>query len=358
MLVGVAGWRQPRRRTIGWSLFLSLVVFLGAFSTADRALAYRQPGSTVCTPWSAVRWKFGTTTNATPTDLASVKAVLSGSWPALKDFNGSSFMSTTEVTSNHNVVINWDSNVVVASIDCSSSTTVRTITLDPDPSDQEIRYAAIHEVGHAHGIRHSGNVDNLTPESGSTFPLMGCAPRTQTPVEIRADDAAQAFNRFGIRATPNWGFEQGLKYFDAVNAASVTVPYDGSLSALVGNGGTIYTRVRIAESGNYDLVARYRSIAAGASGSVVFRAWRGTVDYTTFPPGSDGCPALNSFSEQTGSQVTTPVNQTRTPTTTWTSFSAQLGAITPGPEGVRIKIEIVNNSGVAIYVDNFALVER
>jgi len=69
----------------------------------------------------------------------------------------------------------------------------------------------MHEVGHAHGIRHSGNKDNLAPDGAPLQPLMACSP-TPNVTEIRADDAAQAFDRFGPRATPNWGFEQDLAY--------------------------------------------------------------------------------------------------------------------------------------------------
>lgn len=105
------------------------------------------------------------------------------------------------------------------------------------------------------------------------------------------------------------------------------------------------------------MVAQYQAVTAGATGTVTFRAWRGTVNYTTYPFDDDACDEINIFTEQTGSDVTTPVNTSIVPSSTaWTALSRDLNTI--GSEGIRVKIEIVNNSGVAIRVDNVALEER
>jgi len=79
------------------------------------------------------------------------------------------------------------------------------------------------------------------------------------------------------------------------------------------------------------------------------------VDYATFPFSDQGCPEQNDFTEQTGGQVQTPVNTTRMPTTSWALFSQDLGVVVA--EGVRIRIEIINNTSVPVRIDNFALEE-
>jgi len=79
------------------------------------------------------------------------------------------------------------------------------------------------------------------------------------------------------------------------------------------------------------------------------------VDYATFPFSDQGCPEQNAFREQTGGQVQTPVNTTRMPTTSWALFSQDLGVVVA--EGVRIRIEVINNTSVPVRIDNFALEE-
>lgn len=196
--------------------------------------------------------------------------------------------------------------------------------------------------------------DNLAPDGGPLLPLMGCGS-AQSTGQIMADDAAQAFNRFGPRATPNWGFEQGLAYWTPVSTGTSPFAYQGSTAAYLNSGGNISTRVRIAESGNYRYTVRYQATSGSFSGNVLFRAWVGTVDYASTPIPGQGCPNLNNFTEQTGGQVTTPVNTTRVPTTSWALFSQNLGSIPA--EGLHIRIEVINNTTTQLRIDNFALEE-
>lgn len=120
-------------------------------------------------------------------------------------------------------------------------------------------------------------------------------------------------------------------------------------------GGSISTRVRISEPGNYRYTIRYQAASTPVTGSIWLLAYRGTVDYTTWPFSDQGCPDQNNFTEQTGGQVQTPVNTTRVPTSSWLLFSQNLGAISA--EGVRIRIEVINNTSVPMRIDNFALEE-
>lgn len=291
--------------------------------------------------------------NSTAAQRDTVRAAIPA-WDALRTFDGSAFTSSTETTTNVNVMVNWVSGTSQTLCPAGQA---REIRLNPALSGSNLTYAAMHEAGHSHGIRHSGNQDNLAPDGAQVRPLMGCVNAPAIPA-VYADDAAQAFNRFGPRATPNWGFEQGLEYWTAFSAGTSTLPYNGSLAGYLNpSGGTLSTRVRISESStSYRFTIRYQAANSPVSGTVLFRAWVGTVDYDTFPFSDVGCPEQNFFTEQTGGAVTTPVNVTRVPTTSWALFS-QTMTFVAGTEGVRIRIEVINNTNVPIRVDNFALEE-
>jgi hypothetical protein len=310
-----------------------------------------------------VRWRFTVLGQSAADDLASFRSNVDD-WDSLEDHNGNSFMSTVEAAANTNTDVQW----VVGSLNnttCSANG-VRVITLDPMGGDQNyIAYVSAHEAGHAHGMRHSGHDDNLTPSLPTTpmFPLMGCMPLPASePTGPRGDDVAQAFNRFGPRATPNWGFENGLSWWTTSSNAVVasSTEYAGTGSARIPPGEWIYARIRVSEPVNYRMVARYRAAStAPTSGSIRFRTSLVGVDYTVAIPDA-GCPALNNFSE--GSPSQNPVDVAKyDATTAWKALPASDGdfdPITGGSEGIRGGVWVYNNTNVDILVDNVALEER
>jgi hypothetical protein len=311
-----------------------------------------------------VRWRIAVQGQAAPDDLATLRTNINN-WDTIENDSGNTFISTVEAATNVNTDVQWVNNTTPQT-SCSPAG-VRVIKLDPLDDQAYQAYASAHEAGHAHGMRHSGREDNLTPSSASLFPLMGCEDLPEgepAPTSPRGDDVAQAFNRFGPRATPNWGFENGLSWWSTSSNPAVATSstlYAGAVSARIPPGGWVYARVRISEPGVYRMVARYRAASTiPTSGTVRFRTSMVWVEYSgTLAP--DGCPTLNNFEEST--TVQNPVDTTRTVTSTsWVSFTDDLSAITmgtdPGSNGIRGGVWVYNNTNADILVDNVALEER
>lgn len=334
----------------------AMMAVLLVFGPSLDGEAYRRPDSSVCTAWSALRWKFTNPGAASSTDLATFRANVDD-WNTLDSYDGNPFMSSVESTTSVNVNVEWQ-NDVTPNTDCVSSTVLRTIYIDPLDPDSYIAYAAAHEAGHAHGMRHTGAGDNLTPDGAATFPLMGCGPQLSYPNDPRGDDVAQAFTRFGVRATPNWGFENGANWWTRSSTTGVVTTtsnvYSGTTSMLMAPGTWIKTRVRVAEPGLHRMVAAFRGDAS-ASGTVRFLVQVYPVTYATWPIPADGCPALNSA---TLGSLQTPLDQTRSVSTTWQTFSQDLAAISGGSQGVQATVLVYNNTTTNVRIDNVALEER
>lgn len=341
---------NPLRRSLVLILLAAALVLVGA----DAADAYRRPDGSPCTPRGALRWRFASNGDSTAAQRDIFRDNVDD-WDYLRTSTGAKFLSSVETTTDVNVDVRWATNVV-PSTNCTN--TVRVITLDSDDSDLYIAFASTHEAGHAHGMRHTGDKDNLTPDGAPAFPVMGCGPLPDPlPTAPLGDDVAQAYTRFGPRATPNWGFENGLSFWtrSSSNVVQSTTAYEGSNSVLLPPGEWIRTRVRIAEPGLHRMVARYQATASGASQNLRFRVSMVSVDYDTYPFDSDACPEIKFFTE--GSTIQNPVDTNKTPTASWQLFSQDF-TVSGGSEGIRGSVWVYNNTAVNVRVDNLALEER
>ncbi len=340
-------------------LFSSALLTIGVLTvTVPEAEAYRRPNSSPCTPNAEIRWRFANTGSSTSTDRDTFRANVDD-WDTLRGADDNQFIWSVETTSSVDVDVLWVNNETP---ETKCNVSPRLIEMNPLDTTGYIALASTHEAGHAHGLRHSGRTDNLTPEGAHTYPMMGCSSLPTDPADWptgpRGDDVAQAFTRFGPRATPNWGFENALSWWTPSSSSVVLSPteYSGVYSALIPPGESIRTRVRIAEPGLHRMVARYRSASSNPTGDVRFQVSMVGVNYTSYPFGVDGCPNLNNFGE--GSTIQYPLNEDRSPTNTWLLFSQNLATISGGTEGIRGSIWVYNLTNANLYVDNVALEER
>ncbi len=305
-----------------------------------------------------MNWRFGTTTGASSTDLAAFEDG-ANNWNTLRGASDNQFLFSDEVTTGANVVVNWAIDVT-ANTNCTTSTTTRYITMDYEEALSINTYAAAHEIGHAHGMRHTGRTDNLSPDGAPTFPLMGCSPRPAVPPQVPlADDVAQAFARVGPRATANWGFENGTSWWTLGGGASLvsTTVYQGTNAVNLPPGGSVRMRIRKAEPGNHRLVARWRPAAIDVTGDVNFLVSAVSVNYTTYPFDADACPEINTFTEGATVQYPVDIDSPVLSALSWLSFTSSSFTVSGGSEGFRASIWVINNSDVNVRVDNVAMEE-
>ena len=237
--------RRNRKRLPGYVAVISLLSIVAPGIAPQRAVAY--PFQSGCSPYNPrpnVFYQFSG--DWTSGDMSAVRGGFVR-WDAMRNDANVAFTSASETVGGSTTVYRLHDGTDNA--DCGGAI----IRLS-----DAFSYIAAHEMGHAHGLSHSGGYDGLP--NGSNTAMYGCGPNDGTTT----DDEASINDHLGNAITANGGFEEGNNGTWTTAAGSWSIytsnPYQGVRAAQINAGGVISTYARLVQdTSNIYLRGRYKT---------------------------------------------------------------------------------------------------
>lgn len=225
--------------------------------------------------------------------------------------------------------------------------------LDDGEHGQDAVYAAAHEAGHGHAMKHSGKANSST-----NLPIM--ATCNDLPPALLTDDYAHALNTTEVTVHANPSFENGLTSWRSPNASLALSTSGGSEGPkYVGlhgldTGANLQQWVRHVEPApEYTGRANYK-VASGTTGTITIQQRFRETDYNILSP--DPCDYVNHWNlndanhfDPTWYDVGAP--RTVTPTTGW--HYADTGPFgIAGFQAADMMIVVYKNTNHDVFLDN------
>ncbi len=240
----------------------------------------------------------------------------------------------------------------------AGNTNCSTKTIRINPLDGNFKYVAAHEMGHAFGLRHTGDDDSLTSSTAvsdyGSFPLMGFCSRPPgnrwTP---DSDDWSAVWrNVSGGTVMADGGFESDFVGFAKGGSPIVdsAVSFSGDRSIKLPSNSSIRQRVRVTTPnstvGGGSL--RYKS---NASVGTLYKVSARQVNYLSYlgTDCSTGPHAWNS--PQPSASWTTILNTALPVASAWTAWSAPNNGGWTSP-AIDMDVFVSNGSSGTMWIDD------
>lgn len=280
-------------------------------------------------------------------------AIMSGiqQWDGLRDNLAAAVYSSSEDTTGSTYTVKIERSTTVNNSDCTSTAathsspgTIRLMT--------PTAVIARHEMGHFHGLSHSGRFQSIA--DGSTPAMYGCPAGSV----VSADDRGAVANRRSARYTPNGGFENApynVGFTTESGSASdyTGSVYQGSHALNIAQGSVVSNSQRLVSPPS-SLTARTRYKHSGSSGTFKFQ-YR-TVSY---PAGSSCGNAYNptTISWDANPTVGAFVIDAQTSIGPASSYiPASVSSVTSlTGTVVDVKVSVLAPGNAALFVDNMEI---
>jgi Metallo-peptidase family M12 len=244
-----------------------------------------------------------------------------------------------------------DSTVGAGATNCST----KTIRIRPE--DSNFKYVAAHEMGHAYGLRHTGNNDSLTSSTGVSdyggHPLMGLCtrPPSQRWTPNSDDWAAVWRNVSGGTVMADGGLESDFVGFARGGIAGVdaSVSFSGDRSMKLPPNSSMRQRVRVTTP-NPTVNGGSLRYKSNASVGTLYKVSARQVNYLSYL-GSD-CQAGTHIwnSPQPTSNWTTILSTALPVSSAWTAWSAPSNG--GWTSAVDMDVFVNNGSSGTVWVDD------
>jgi hypothetical protein len=317
------------------------VVLGGIVAWPDPAAGYPQIHQIHCVTRREVPWRFsGSGWTSTRTAPAAAGLDI---WDGVPNSVGSPYTVTyQDATFGLPVVIEDRGPGESGEAVCSTSGTLSRIELDIAGTTDAaiIRGLAGHEMGHAHGLSHTGDGDSfdLLRPTMST-----CVVPFESKGYVRQDDAAALAEDNGSTFHANASFEAGTAYWGAIGSSLTS--RDGG-----GSDGHLYAAVNRTETGGYV----YQTVRV--TGTVTHSLYAREVTYdrdTTCRENTYVSDLDLNDPHLTDVNFVYRVGRTVGVTSSWQQDDSPISYTIDGYEGVDVRMRIVESvTGVYAYVDN------
>lgn len=361
-----------RSRVIGGALVMVLAMPASAHAFGANR--------TACNYGSDISYRFGST--FPEADKNAARAGLNA-WNQFLDWQGNQDVDAYETTGVSDVLVQPDIDLdgALGVMDCSNGV----MQIDTDRTSDEITAIAMHEVGHAWGMKHTGDESELT-STGSAYVL---SPVMSTCIalnmkELGNDDQAALNHRAGPpfsdsipSLTSEVGFERtpptawyAIPSTVAMQSSSTVLSGQYAMAFFPSSGTqelTQFINVNTLYTHRVDLVSSVkRNDSLATTGNVLLELFGQTVSYPTATGCSAGAnnAANQDFNAPTYGGLTMVTSTSCTNSTSWVSCGTSIWDPNDAQGGYNFKIRVRSSvrrsdgTFATVYLDNLRMRDR